>query len=98
MPSTVIERTVLLRLPIMTSTSKRRLALMGLAGLLAMLAIAWFAWGGNSYPTPSRAISAERQDAEKSQDDPRVIEANMTFVERARALEAGFKAAFLFHK
>lgn len=85
---------------VVTSMSKWQIALMGTSGILGILIIAWLVWGGVSYSTATHAVAIERKDAEKSYDnnDQQVIEANSYFIERARAIEAGFKAAFLFHK
>ena len=80
--------------------SKWQLALMSMGGALGILIIVWLAWGGIGYSTATHAISFERQDTERSygDGDPQVMEANIYFIERARAIEAGFKAAFPFHK
>jgi len=80
--------------------SKWQLVLMALGTLLAAMVIIWLGSGGIGYSTASHAISAERKNAEASHDDsdPRAMEANRQFMERARAIEAGFKAAFLFHR
>lgn len=80
--------------------SKWPLALMSMGGALGILTIVWIAWGGIGYPTTTHAISFERKETGRSHGagDPQVTEANIHFIERARAIEAGFKAAFPFHK
>ena len=83
-----------------TMMTKWRLALMGMGGVLGILMIAWLAWGSISYSTTTHALSPEAKLAEKSHDnrDQQVMDANSYYIERARAMEAGFKAAFPFHK
>jgi len=80
--------------------SKWHLTLMGVGAVLAAMVTVWLGSGGISYSAATHAVSTERKDAEESYDnnDPRAIEADRHFIERARAIEAGFKAAFLFHK
>ena len=79
--------------------SKLQLALIGTGGVLGILIIVWLAWGGMSYSTATDTITIERSIADKyrANNDPHLID-NMHFIERARAIETGFKAAFLFHR
>lgn len=82
------------------SLRKWPLTLMGVGTVLGAMVIIWLGSGGMSYSTATHAISMERKNAEESYDnhDPRAMEANRNFMERARAIETGFKAAFLFHE
>ena len=79
---------------------RTRTTLAGLATLLAALVAVWLSAGGTAYAPTGGALSTERKTVEASHDDssPQVIEANRLFMERARAMEAGFKAAFLFNR
>ena len=79
--------------------TKLQFALIGTGGVLGILIILWLAWGGMRYSTATDTITMERSIADKSHgnNDQNLIEDNMYFIERARAIEAGFKAAFLFH-
>jgi hypothetical protein len=83
----------------LASMSKWQLTLTGAATLLTALMGIWLGSVGTGYSPAGGAISIERKNAEASRDDedPRAMEANRRYVERARAIEAGFKAAFLFH-
>jgi len=83
----------------LASMSKWQLTLMGVVTLLAAMLIIWLGSGGTGYSTAAQAISTEHKNADESYDNhaPRAMEANRQFMERARAIEAGFKAAFLFH-
>ena len=80
--------------------TRRHVALMAMGGVLGMVMIAWLAWGGISHSTATQVLSAEVKLAEKSRgkDDQQSLDANSHFIERARAIEAGFKAAFPFHE
>jgi hypothetical protein len=86
--------------PPVAAMSKWQMALMGVGTLLAAMLIIWLGSGSIGYSSASRAISMERRNTQASRDDndPRAMEANRQFMERARAMEAGFKAAFLFHR
>ncbi|MDD5175378.1 MAG: hypothetical protein PHQ05_02995 [Sterolibacterium sp.] len=80
--------------------SKWQHVLMGMGWILSIMTIAWFVWLGISYSTNTNAISSERKHIEKAYDksDQQAKEADLCFIDRARATEAGFKAAFPFHE
>jgi len=77
-----------------------RTTLAGFATLLAALLTIWLGFGGVASMPAGGAISMERKHADASRDNnnPRAMEADSHFMERARAFEAGFKAAFLFRR
>lgn len=76
------------------------LMLTGVGTLLAAMLLIWLGSPGIGYSSASHGVSMERKNAEESYDHnaPRAMDANSHFIERARAFEAGFKAAFLFHR
>jgi adenylate kinase family enzyme len=78
---------------------KWQLTLTAVATLLAAMLFIWLGSSGTGYSTAAQAISTEHKNAEASYDNhaARAMDANRQFIERARAIEAGFKAAFLFH-
>jgi len=71
-----------------------------MGGALAFVMIAVLVWGGSGFATPTPASSTGINLAERSRanDDQQPFDANVPFTERARAIEAGFKAAFPFRQ
>lgn len=82
------------------SMNRWQLTLAGVGAALAAMLVIWIGAEGITYSTATPAISVERGNADESygNNTPRAMEANRQFMERARAMEAGFKAAFWFHR
>lgn len=83
-----------------TSMGKWQLTLMAIGTILATVAIIWLGSAGTGHSGAAGTISAERKNGDQSYEGnaPPALETNSRFIERARAIEAGFKAAFLFHR
>lgn len=78
----------------------RKMLRLCMGGVLGIMIVAWLVWASVGYSVATHAMSSHAKDTEKAygNNDPQVMEANLHFIERARAIEASFKAAFLFHK
>lgn len=72
--------------------------LVSTGGILSILIVAWLVWDGIGYSGATHVLSAEPKYGAMEDDrtGQQAADADKHFVDRARALEAGFKAAFPF--
>lgn len=78
--------------------NKWRLALMSMGWILGIMVIVWLVYSGISHTTLAIPLQHEHFEMSHDKNDQQKTQADIYFLERARATEAGFKAALPLHK